>query len=182
MNGVNSNHVNHPLSHGRSSNIVNIPYFHLFGHAPHLLMCYALDLDPEMCYAPYSNLDPKIGYAPYSNSDPKMYCAPNPDLEICHAFDLDMRYTPILDLGNVSCTKSGSRNVSCIRSKMCYAPNLDFKMCHAPNLDLRNMSYIRSKMCYAPNLDFKMCHAPNPDLKICYASHPECVMHQIHNI
>jgi hypothetical protein len=45
------------------------------GHVPHLLMCYALDLDPELCYPPYSNLDPK------------MYYAPNPNLEICHASD-----------------------------------------------------------------------------------------------
>jgi hypothetical protein len=107
MNGVNSNHVNHPLSHGRSSNTVNIPCFHLFGHAPHLLMCYARDLDPEMCYAP--NLDQKMCYAPYSNSDPKMYYAPNPKLEICHAFDLEMRYAPNPDLGNMLCTKSRSR-------------------------------------------------------------------------
>ena len=60
-------------------------------------MCYALDLDPEMCYAPYSNLDPKA------------YYAPNPDLEICHASDLEMRYALNPDLGNVSCTKSKSR-------------------------------------------------------------------------
>jgi hypothetical protein len=105
MNGVNSNHVNHPLSHGRSSSIVNIPCFHLFGHVPNLLMCYALDLDPKMCYAPYSNLNPKICYAPYSNSDPKMYYAPNIDLEICHAPN------PYF--------------------KMCHAPNPDLEMCHA---------------------------------------------------
>jgi hypothetical protein len=98
MNGVNSNHVNHLLSHGRSSNIMNIPCFHFFGHAPHLLMCYALDLDPEVCFAP--NLDQKMCYAPYSNSDPKLYYAPTPNLEMCHAFDPKLRYL---------CTKSRSR-------------------------------------------------------------------------
>jgi hypothetical protein len=81
-------------------------------------------------------------YAPYSNSDPKMYYAPNLDLEICHAFDLEMRYTHP-DLGNVSCTKSRSKNVSYIRSRMCYAKNLDLKMCHAPNPDLRNIPDLR---------------------------------------
>jgi hypothetical protein len=74
----------------------------------------------RMCYAPNSYL--------------KMYNAPNLDLEICHASYPHLHYAPNPDLGNVSCTKSRSRNVSCIRSIMCYAPNSDLKMCHAMKL------------------------------------------------
>jgi hypothetical protein len=46
MDGVSSNHVSHPSSHGPSSDIVNILCFHLLGLAPHLLMYYAPDPDP----------------------------------------------------------------------------------------------------------------------------------------
>jgi hypothetical protein len=68
MDRLSSNYVSHPLmSHIPSSDIVNIPCSHPLNLAPHLLMCYAQDL--EMCYAPNPNLEmchasyPKMWYA-----------------------------------------------------------------------------------------------------------------------
>jgi hypothetical protein len=49
---------------------VNILCFHLFRHAPPVLMCYALDLGPELSYTP------------------------NPDLEMYHVSNLEMYYAP----------------------------------------------------------------------------------------
>jgi hypothetical protein len=102
LDGVSSNNVSHPLSHGPSSEHWNIPYFLPIGFQPHLLMSYANDICECVMHQNLWNV---------------LYAGPKSTNVLCIKSKFTNVSSVIFIYTNVSYTRSKFTNVLCTRFK-----------------------------------------------------------------